>query len=210
LFDVVLRLRWSEYVGPVCPEDAEVFDVAEPECAVVLDVAADAADAPDVSRECRAVSDEAGERAVGDDGDGSVEGEVGRECGEWVMSGSGGESSEVDETTWTISVSIWGELVLCKSVVKLTRLTIRRRFPWNTSPASTQRFHAHSIPCKTKYPTTPTHRTGLDSSNGTRKEYSTEPSEKMIDVYPSERCTVGWRREGVNDWAVRYCRQPCA
>ena len=106
LFDVVLRLRWSEYVGPVCAVDVEVFDKVDPEAAVVADVEADAADAPDVSREWRAVSDEAGERAVGDDGEGSVEGDEGRECGEWVMSGSGGESSEVDDTTWTMSVSI--------------------------------------------------------------------------------------------------------
>ena len=74
---------------------------------MVVDETTEVAEVEAVSREWRAASDEAGERAVGDDGEDSVEGDEGRVCGEWVIRGSVGESSEVDETTWTTSVSIW-------------------------------------------------------------------------------------------------------
>lgn len=81
----------------------------------------------------------------------------------------------------------------------LTLFTIRLLFPLNTSPASTHRFHAHSAPCSTKYPTTPIHRAGFDSSNDKCHEYRQEPRARMTEVYPNERWTVGCRMEGVKD-----------
>jgi hypothetical protein len=63
-----------------------------------------------------------------------------------------------------------GAIAIAPRTRLLTRFTILRLLPLNTSPFSTHRFHAQSALWSTMYPTTATQSTGLLSSKLTRRE----------------------------------------
>lgn len=113
--------------------------------------------------------DEEGERVGEDMGEAVEMGELGRESGPTLRTGSGGGRSDVEVWIWMRSVSIWEggvrKALYTPQVIQLTRLTMRLRRPRNTSPRSTQRFHAQSAPWKRPYDTTAIQRYGFDSSN---------------------------------------------
>lgn len=71
---------------------------------------------PEVCLVCREGSELEGESMVGEDG--REEGDVGRVWGEYVIDAAVGGSSEVDDVTWSKSVSIWGsEKQLCQVIM---------------------------------------------------------------------------------------------
>lgn len=97
---VVERVRLTRYVGP---ELDELIDAVELREGDVNELKA----APGC---WMFVDDAEGERVAGDMDDGlkgEESGEVGRVCGEKVISGGGGGLSDVDDRIWTWSVSIY-------------------------------------------------------------------------------------------------------
>ena len=68
-----------------------------------------------------------------------------------------------------------------KDCWRRTRLTSRLRFPLNTSPCSTHRFHAHKSVWSVKYPTTATSKTGRLSIKDILYVYAIPPNANRIE-----------------------------
>lgn len=98
------------------------------------------------------------------------------------VAGPGGSERAAGDDLEVVRLDLHTVSAVCCACTPLTRFTIRRRLPLNTSSFSTHRFHAHSAVCSTQYPTTAAHSTGLLSSKLTRSEYATDESASTTDA----------------------------